>query len=228
MSPLNSNPYPSKSLSYGIFRWFIWLLCLQHPDLSSLSSLIMANIPDTKHSTHSQTSRNSLGQENRRRSSSRTRSMLPKWPRYLGIASHILVIIFCAIIIGLISFSLHKYLDTRNIYFSGIRESWPQDLNLRPSYLFMVLSSLSLAFSFASCAYLFLHRKSTTFTPLDIISFAMSGVIFIIWVAGDTVQTQSQRHPTADILEWSCRRSDSPTNALVSYASICNEQVALI
>lgn len=187
-------------------------------------SLVMANPIDKKHSA--KTSRNFLDQENCSRSSNQPLTLFPKWPMYLGIASHILVIIFCTTIIGLISFSLHKYLDTRNIYFSGIHESWPQDLNLRPSYLFMVLSSLSLAFSTASCAYLFLHRKSTTFTALDIISFAMSGVIFMIWVAGDAVQTQSQRHPTADILEWSCRRSDSPTNELVSYASICNEQVA--
>ena len=174
----------------------------------------MANTPDLK---------DTLGQENYHHPPSQP--LLPKWPRYLGIASHILVIIFCAIIIVLTSFSLHKYLDTRNIYFSGIRESWPQDLNLQPSHLFLVLSSLSLAFSTASCAYLSLHRKSTTFTALDITSCAMSGLIFVIWVAGDAVQTQSHRHPTADILEWACRRSDSPTNALVRYASICHEQV---
>lgn len=182
----------------------------------------MANTTDNTHSTH--TSANSIGQENGYPPSSQPLT-LPRWPRYLGIASHILVIIFCATIIGLISFCLHKYFDTRNINFSGIHESWPQDLNLQPSYLFLAVSSLSLAFSTASCAYLFLHRKSTTFAALDIISLVMSGVIFVIWVTGDAVQTHSQNHPTADILEWSCRRSDSPTNAIVSYASVCNEQV---
>lgn len=182
----------------------------------------MANTTDNTHST--QTSANFIGQENGSSLSSQPLT-LPRWPRYLGIASHILVIIFCATIIGLISFCLHKYFDTRNINFSGIHESWPQGLNLQPSYLFLAVSSLSLTLSTASCAYLFLHRKSTTFTALDIISFVMCGIIFVIWIVGDAVQTQSHKHPTADILEWSCRRSDSPTNAIVSYASVCNEQV---
>lgn len=182
----------------------------------------MANTTNNTHST--QTSANFIGQENGYQSSSQ-KITLPRWPRYLGIASHILAIIFSATIIGLISFCLQKYFDTRNINFSGIHESWPQDLNLQPSYIFLAVSSLSLAFSTASCAYLFLHRKFTTFTAFDIISLVMSGFIFVIWVAGDAVQTQSLKHPAADILTWSCRRSDSPTNAIVSYASVCNEEV---
>lgn len=182
----------------------------------------MANTIDNIHST--QTSANFIGQENGYPSSSQPLT-LPRWPRCLGIASHILAIIFSATIIGLISFCLHKYFDTRNINFSGIHESWPQDLNLRPSYIFLAVSSLNLAFSTASCAYLFLHRKSTTFTVFDIISLVMSCIIFVIWVIGDAVQTQSHQRPTADILEWSCRRSDSPMNAIVSYASVCNEEV---
>lgn len=175
----------------------------------------MANTTDNTHSTGHETSYPPSSQP----------LSLPRWPRYLGIASHILIIIFCATIIGLISFCLQKYFDTRNINFSGIHESWPEDLNLQPSYLFLAISSLSLAFSTVSCIYLFLHRKSTTFAVLDIISLVASGVISVIWVVGDAVRTQSQKHPTADILEWSCRRSDSPTNAIVSYASVCNKQV---
>lgn len=153
------------------------------------------------------------------------RLTVPRWPRYLGIASHILVIIFSATIIELISFCLHKYFETRDINLSGIQESWPKDMNLQPPYLFLAVSCLSLAFSTAACAYLFLRRKSTTFAALDIVSTAMSGVIFVIWVAGDAVQTHSQKYPTTDILEWSCRRIDSPANAIVSYASVCREEV---
>lgn len=182
----------------------------------------MANTTENTHST--QTSANFIGQENGYPSSSQPLT-LPRWPRYLGIASHILAIIFSATIIGLISFCLHKYFDTRNINFSGIHESWPQDLNLQPSYIFLAVSSLNLAFSTASCAYLFLYRKSTTFTALDIISLVMSCILFVIWFVGDAVQSQSHQHPTADILKWSCRRSDSPTNAIVSYSSVCNEEV---
>lgn len=182
----------------------------------------MANTTDNKHST--QTSADFIGQENGYPPSSQPLT-LPRWPRYLGIASHILAIIFSVTIIGLTSFCLHKYFDTRNIKFSGIHESWPQDLNLQPSYIFLAVSSLNLASSTASCAYLFLYRKSTTFTALDIISLVMGCIIFVIWVVGDAVQTQSNQHPTADILKWSCRRSDSYTNAIVSYATVCNEEV---
>lgn len=182
----------------------------------------MANTTDNTHST--QTSANFIGQENGYSSPSQPLT-LPRWPRYLGVASHILAIIFSATIIGLISFCLHKYFDTRNINFSGIQESWPQDLNLQPSYVFFAVSSLNLAFSTASCAYLFLYRKSTTFTAFDTISLGMSCILFVIWVVGDAVQTHSHQHPTADILKWSCRRSDSPTNAIVSYTSICNMEV---
>lgn len=183
----------------------------------------MANITyDNTRST--QTSTNFIGQENGYSLSSQPLT-LPRWPRYLGIASHILTLIFSATIIGLISFCLQKYFDTRNINFSGIHESWPQDLNLQPSYIFLAMSSLNLAFSIASLPYLFLYRNSTTFTTLDIISLVMSCILFVIWVVGDAVQTQSHQHPTADILKWSCRRSDSPTNAIVNYASVCNEEV---
>lgn len=182
----------------------------------------MAYTTENTRSTHASTK--SIGHENGYPPSSQLPT-LPRWPRYLGIASHILVVVFCATIIGLISFCLHQYFDTRNINFSGIHKSWPEDLNLQPSYLFLTVSSLSLAFSTASCAYLFLHRKSITFATLDIISLVTSGILSVIWVVGDAVRTRSQKHPTADILEWSCRRSDSPTNAIVSYASVCNEQV---
>lgn len=173
----------------------------------------MANATENTHST--QTSASFICQENGYPSSSQPLT-LPRWPRYLGISSHILAIIFSATIIGLISSCLHKYFDTRNINFSGIQESWPQDLNLRPSYISLAVPSLNLAFSTASCAYLFLYRKSTTFTALDIISLVMSCILFVIWVVGDAVQTQSHQHSIADILKWSCRRSDSPTNVIVS------------
>lgn len=214
-----SGPYPNESLSC---YFFLDSLGFSLQTFFFPSLVIMAT---TIHNTHSiQTSANYIGQENGHPSSSQPLT-LPRWPRYLCVASHILAIIFTATIIGLVSFCLRKYFDTRNINFSGINESWPQDLNLQPSYIFLAVSSLSLAFSTASCAYLFLRRKSTTFTAFDIISLVMSGVIFVIWVLGDVSQTQSHRHPTADILKWSCRRSDSPTNAIVSYASVCYKEV---
>ncbi len=159
--------------------------------------------------------------------SSKTLHTLPRWPRYLSIALHILVVLFCVSILALVSHSLHSYSSTRNIKFSGISESWPEDLNLRPPYFFLAISSLSLAFSFTSPIYIFIRRNSGNFEAFDVISVVINATIFVIWIAGDVVQHQSQKHSKSDILEWSCRREESPTNVLVNYASICNEQVCL-
>lgn len=166
-------------------------------------------------------------QENGISSSSQPLHIMPRWPRYLGIAFHILIVLFSIAIIGLVSHSLHSYSSTRNINFSGLNASWPKDLNLRLEYFFLAISSLSIASSFASSIHTFLRRKSNSFSVFEIVSIIMSVLVFSLWIAGLAVQYQSEKTPKRDVLRWSCRRRNNPTNTLVSYASICDEQVRL-
>lgn len=155
-----------------------------------------------------------------------TISTMPRWPRYVAIASHLLVVVFSIIIIALVPRTLHSYSETRNIRFHGIDVSWPADLNLQPAYFFLAVSSLSILFSLASCIYTLVRRNADNFSNLEMVCVVMSVVMLGLWVAGDIIQHQSEKSPRTDILKWSCRRRDGPNNALVSYASTCNAQVS--
>lgn len=155
-----------------------------------------------------------------------TSHTMPRWPRYVVIAFHLLVVIFSATIIALVPPTLHSYSDTRNIRFHGIDVSWPQDLNLQPAYFFLAISSLSLLFSLASCFYTFCRRDAENFSVLEIVSVMMNIVMLGLWIVGDVMQNRSEKTPRTDILKWSCRRRSGPNNALVSYASTCNAEVS--
>lgn len=153
---------------------------------------------------------------------------MPRWPRYVAIASHLLVVVFSIIVIALVPRTLHSYSETRNIRFHGIDVSWPADLNLQPAYFFVAVSSLSILFSLslATCIYTLVRRNADNFSILDMVCVVMNVVMLGLWVAGDIIQHQSEKSPRTDILKWSCRRRDGPNNALVSYASTCNAQVS--
>ena len=149
---------------------------------------------------------------------------MPRWPRYVAIALHLLVVIFSITIIALVPRTLQSYSDTRNIRFHGIDASWPKDLNLQPSYFFLAVSSLSILFSLASSIYTF-FRRNADFSVFEMVCVVMSVVMLGLWIAGDVIQHQSEKTPKTNILKWSCRRRNGPNNALVSYASTCGAEV---
>lgn len=151
---------------------------------------------------------------------------MPRWPRYVSLAFHLLVMIFSVTIIALVPRTLHSYADTRNIRFHGIDVSWPTDLNLQPAYFFLAVSSLSLLFSLVSCIYTVFRRNADTFSILEMVCVVMNVVVLGLWLAADIIQHQSEKTPRTDILKWSCRRRNGPNNALVSYASTCNAEVS--
>lgn len=153
-----------------------------------------------------------------------TRTM-PRWPRYVTIAFHLLVVMFSITIVALVPRTLHSYSDTRNIKFHGIDKSWPKDLNLQPAYFLLAVASLSLLFSLASCIYTFFRRNADQFSVLEMVCVVINVVMLGLWIAGDVIQHRSEKTPRTDILKWSCRRRDGPNNALVSYDSTCNAQV---
>lgn len=151
---------------------------------------------------------------------------MPRWPRYISLAFHLLVMIFSVIIIALVPRTLHSYSDTRNIRFHGSDASWPKDLNLQPAYFFLAVSSLSLLFSLVSCIYTVFRRNAETFSIPEMVCVVMTVVMLGLWLAADILQHQSEKTPRTDILKWSCRRRNGPNNALVSYASTCNAEVS--
>lgn len=155
---------------------------------------------------------------------SETTRTMPRWPRYVAIAFHLLVVIFSITVIALVPRTLHSYSDTRNIKFHGIDVSWPKDLNLQPAYFFLAVSSLSLLFSLVSGVYLFFRRNADNFSILEMVCVVLNVVMLGLWIAGDVIQHQSEKTPRTDILKWACRRRNGPNNALVSYASTCDAE----
>ncbi|KAI4255549.1 MAG: hypothetical protein L6R42_006676 [Xanthoria sp. 1 TBL-2021] len=55
----------------------------------------------------------------------------------------------------------------------------------------------------------------------------ISGVLFLVWMVSDVLQGMSEKTPKRDLLKWACRRRGSPTTVLVSYTSVCDEQLAI-
>lgn len=165
-------------------------------------------------------------QEPEKRGRNQGPCFVPKWPRYAATSLHLLVGSSSIAIIALVAHSLRTYFDTMNIKFGGINASWPKDLNLRPAYFFLVIASLSLAVSLVSSLYSFMRRNSPTFSVIDAVSALGVIILAALWITGDALQYQSEKTPKRDVLSWSCRRSESPTNALVGYASTCTQQVS--
>lgn len=151
---------------------------------------------------------------------------LPKWPRYAAMSLHLLVMSSSIAIIVLVAHSLRAFFNTRNIKFGGTNASWPKDLNLQPAYFFLAIASISLAVSLGSSLYSFLRRNSLTFSIIDAVSAVGTVLLMVLWITGDVLQYQSEKTPKRDVLSWSCRRSESPTNSLVGYASICTQQAS--
>ena len=150
----------------------------------------------------------------------------PRWPRILSASIHVLVCALSIAVIGLGSHTLKGYSGTRGIHFGGVSISWPEDLNLHPIYIFLAVSALTLILSIPSTI-LTLRRMiaAAPFSLLEVASTMASLVLSLIWIAADFLQHHSESTPKKDLLSWACRRNDSPTNALVRYQSICQEQV---
>ena len=153
--------------------------------------------------------------------------LLPKWPRYAAMSLHLLVMSSSIAVIILVAHSIRTFFHTRNIKFGGTNSSWPKDLNLQPAYFFLAIASISLAVSLGSSLYCFLRRNSLIFSIIDAVSAVGTVLLVVLWIAGDALQYQSEKTPKRDVLSWSCRRSESPTNSLVGYASTCTEQASL-
>lgn len=149
----------------------------------------------------------------------------PRWPRYAAASLHLFVASSSIAIIALVAHSLRTVSNTRDIKFGGINASWPTDLILRPAHYFLVVASLSLVASLVASLHSFIRRNSPTFSAIDTIFAAGAVILLALWITGDALQYQAEKTPKREILSWSCRRSESPTNSLVRYASTCTQQV---
>ncbi|KAL8733565.1 MAG: hypothetical protein Q9166_001973 [cf. Caloplaca sp. 2 TL-2023] len=150
----------------------------------------------------------------------------PKWPRILGAVLNIFILIASISIIGVLVHSLSNYSGSRGIRFGGTASSWPKDLNLNPAYLILSLSTVSIAPSLLSIILGFRRSKAPIHSTVEKVLVLISGALFVVWIAGDVLQGLSEKTPKRDLLRWACRRRDSPTNVLVSYTSVCDEQVS--
>ena len=152
-------------------------------------------------------------------------SLIPRWPRILSASIHVLISLLSTVVLGLGAHTLNGYSGTTGIHFGGDHISWPKDLNLHPIYIFLTISAISLIASIPSAALTLRRLKLPAFSPLEVGSTMVSLVILVLWLASNFVQYHSELTPKKDLLSWACRRTSSPTNALVSYQSICEEQV---
>ena len=151
----------------------------------------------------------------------------PLWPKFLAASFHVFVIFSTGAVIGLLVHTLSGYSRTRGINFNGANHSWPADLDLHPSVLFLVVASISLVASSAGSLITLLHLRSPRFSSAELASIIISLALLFLWLAVDLVEGHSEQTPKRSLLSWACRRESSPTNVLVRYGSICAEQVCL-
>lgn len=150
----------------------------------------------------------------------------PKWPRILGTAVNMFVLLGSVSIIGVLAHSLHNYSGTRGIKFAGLNISWPKDLDLHPAYVVLAAASMSIGPSLVSTIVAFRRLGVSSYSLIERFLAVISGLLLVMWIVGVALQGVSERTPKTDLLSWACRRRESPTNVLVSYTSICDEQVS--
>lgn len=149
----------------------------------------------------------------------------PRWPRIIGAAFNTFILLASISIISILAHSLHNYSGTRGIHFGGTAISWPKNLNLHPAYLLLAASAMSIVPCLAATV-VNLHRlKTRSCSTMEKVMAFISGVLLVMWIVGDILQGVSEKTPKKDLLSWACRRRGSPTNIMVSYTSICDEQV---
>ena len=149
----------------------------------------------------------------------------PRWPKLVAAALNLFALLAVIAIIGILAHSLRSYSGTRGIQFTGQSISWPIDLNLQPSYMFLAVSALTVLPSAASVIVLFKRSKNPSLGLIEKILAVASCVLFVLWIVAVVLQRVSENTPKKDLLKWACRRRQSPTNAVVSYWSVCEEQV---
>ncbi|KAL8687780.1 MAG: hypothetical protein Q9224_005051, partial [Gallowayella concinna] len=151
----------------------------------------------------------------------------PRWPRILGAALNIFVLLASVSIIAVLVHSLSNYSGSRGIHFGGTASSWPKDLDLRPAYLVLSVSALSIMPGLLSTVIGLRRSKAPSYSRMEKILVFIGGALLVMWIASVSLQGVSEQTPKRDLLRWACRRRDSPTNILVSYTSVCDEQVAI-
>ena len=156
-------------------------------------------------------------------------SQMSHWPRILNACLQAVVLVIVLVIVGLLSHTLRNYSGSRDIHFgTDAANSWPKDLNLVPAYTFLTLAAASALVSLALALHQgwLVRRKSHSFTLGERASALSAFLGFVFWLAADGIQAKSEGTPKKDLLKWACKRYSSPTNVLVSYDSICQEQVS--
>ncbi|KAL8749800.1 MAG: hypothetical protein Q9199_007469 [Rusavskia elegans] len=159
----------------------------------------------------------------------RTTSQIPfpRWPRILGATLNIFIFSASVSIIGILAHSLSNYSGSRGIHFGGTAISWPKDLNLHPAYFVIAASAMSIVPSLLSIIVELRRLKAQLHSRMEKTLAVISGALFVVWMVSDVIQGMSEKTPKRDLLKWACRRRDSPTNVLVSYTSVCDEQLAI-
>ncbi|KAL9004983.1 MAG: hypothetical protein Q9188_002231 [Gyalolechia gomerana] len=153
--------------------------------------------------------------------------LFPRWPRIIGAVFSAFVFLASVSNIGILAHSLQNYSGTRGIRFGGTANSWPKDLSLHPAYFIIAASALSVAPSLLSAIVNLRRSKASSPSRVETVMAFISGILLVVWIVGDILQAVSEKTPKTDILSWACRRRSSPTNVVVSYTSICDEQRAI-
>ncbi|KAL8716493.1 MAG: hypothetical protein Q9225_006184 [Loekoesia sp. 1 TL-2023] len=151
----------------------------------------------------------------------------PRWPRIIGAAFNAFILLASISIIGILAHSLHNYSGTRGIHFGGTAISWPKDLNLHPAYLILAASAMGIVPCLAATVVNLYRSKASSCSTMEKVMTFISGVLLVMWIVGEILQGVSEKTPKKDLLSWACRRKSSPTNIMVSYTSICDEQRAV-
>ena len=150
---------------------------------------------------------------------------VPRWPAVARLALNLLILLSSVTAIGLISNSAYQHTHTKGINFSGTDKAWPQDLDLLPiEYLLAAAVVTSISSLMASIqSYRRLHAQRLSIIDMTFAGLTVS--LFGAWIGGNVILYQSLQAPKPNLMRWACHRRGSPTNIIVNYNAVCQEQV---
>ena len=156
----------------------------------------------------------------------RTSKSAPRWPGITRLALNLLIVFSATTLLGLVSNSAFQYSHTKGINFSGYDMAWPQDLDVLPTEYLLAVAVVTLIASLIASvqSYRRLHAQMLSLTDKIFVGLAI--ILFGAWIGGNVILNQSLGASKPNMMRWACHRRDSPTNVLVSYSSVCQEQVS--
>lgn len=151
---------------------------------------------------------------------------IPRWPAIARLALNLLILLSSITVLGLIGNSAYQHARTKDINFSGTDRAWPPDLNLLPIKYLLAVAVVTLLSSLMASVHCYRRLPAKMLSAIDMTFAGLAMSLFGAWIGGDVILYQSLQAPERNLMIWACHRRSSPTNVIVKYNAVCQEQVS--